>query len=266
MNRSVWWKLLVIFGLPASILFSLLNGLVSPIGWGIGVLFAALYLVAGLLLFRAGPLWPNAGAWYVLSCLTWGSGVSTALVLWPSMAWSDITTKLGWDPLLASFSGAIPEELAKALGVVLIVYGFRALNRPWHGFVTGGLIGLGFEINENLVYGAVGALYDANSDLTGAVSMWGLRSLAGPGIHVALAALSGWGIGLAIFCVGRRGALAWLGFSTFIHFVWNIITTFPLEQMIRLGVLMVILYGSFIYVYWKAVRMQKVDNSYVLLM
>ncbi|MDU0479699.1 PrsW family intramembrane metalloprotease [Staphylococcus chromogenes] len=266
MNRTALMKLLVIVGLPGAIAVSLLNGVASPVGWGIGWIFVALYLVAGVLLFRVGPLWPRAGLWYVLSCLAWGSCVCLALVILPGVAWTSIVSKLGWEPVLASFAGGIPEELAKAFGVLLILYSFRELNRPWHGFVTGGLVGLGFEINENLMYGAVGALIDANSDLHGAVLTWLVRTIAGPGLHVMLAAMSGWGIGLALFCVAQRRALWWIGVAIGIHFCWNILSGNEVEQVIRLVILMVVLFSCFVYIYVKALTMQKSDKSYVLLM
>lgn len=267
MNRPVLLKLVAGLGLPFAIGFSLLNGLLtSPLGWSVGLIFSALYLVAGVLLFRAGPLWPRAGGWYVAACLAWGAAVCFVLVTLPSAALLSITSKLGWDALEASFGGALPEELAKAFGVLCILYAFRRLGRPWHGFVTGGLIGLGFEINENLLYGATGALIDANSDFEGSVSTWALRTVAGPGLHIALAALSGWGVGQAMFCRGRLAALWWVAVAIAIHFGWNVLAGGEISQFLRIGTLMVVLYGAFGWVYVQAVRWKKSDTTHVLLL
>ncbi|MEJ6013960.1 PrsW family intramembrane metalloprotease [Corynebacterium sp. H127] len=266
MNRSGMYWLVLVFGIPIAVLMTGLGGVLSPIGLGLGLLFAAVYLVAGVLLFRAGPLWPSAGGLYVLSCLAWGAGVSLALVALPSTAWLEITDKLGWEVLAASFGGAYPEEIAKAAGVLLILYCSRRLNRPWHGFVTGGLVGLGFEVNENLSYGAMGALLDANSDFAGVLAMWGMRAVAGPGLHVALTAIAGWGIGQAMFQRKSLSKLWWIGAAMLLHFLWNVMPASEELAFVQYGVLTMVIYPLFIWLYVKCVRLNKIDNSYVLLM
>lgn len=265
MNRRWPAWLISLLGIPAAIAGALLNGIMSPMGLGLGCLFVATYLVAGILLFRAGPLWPSAGPLYVITCLVWGAAISVALVFVSASGWMEITQRLGWGALEASFSGAYPEEIAKALGVLVILYCFRSLNRPWHGFVTGGLVGLGFEVNENLLYGAMGALLDANSDFDGTVSMWGMRFLAGPGLHIVLTSLSGWGIGVALFQRDSLRALWWVVVAFALHFTWNIILPSEKVQMLYYGVMMTIIYPLFIWLYVRAVRQKKVDKTYVLL-
>lgn len=257
---------LAALGIPGLVAVLWIDATISPVGLGIGLLFAAIELVIGILLFRVGPLWPSAGWLYVLCCLIWGSFVSTALVVPSATAWMDITDKLGWDLVSASFAGGYPEEIAKAFGVFLILYSFRKLNRPWHGFVTGGLVGLGFDVNENLLYGAVGAQMDANTDGEGALMMWGLRMLAGPGLHIVMTALAGWGIGLALFRKNSLRALWWVVFAFALHFAWNMLLPGEEILIIQYVVLSLIVYPLFIWVYVKAVRAEKSDNSYVLLM
>ncbi|QGU01074.1 hypothetical protein CKALI_00865 [Corynebacterium kalinowskii] len=266
MNRlwPVW--LITIVGLPASLIFSAVNGFISPVGFGLGLLFVAIYLVAGILLFRAGPLWPSAGPLYVVACLVWGAAISLGLVFLPALGWVEITDRLGWDAVQASFAGAYPEEIAKALGVLVMLYAFRRLNRPWHGFVTGGLVGLGFEVNENLLYGAVGAVLDANSDFDGAVQTWGVRLLAGPGLHIVLTALSGWGIGLALFQRDSLKGLWWVFVAFSLHFLWNIMWPTEVAMVAHYVVMSAIIYPLFMWIYVQAVRRRKSDNSYVLLM
>lgn len=266
MNRTWPAWLAVGLGIPGAIFGAAINGFLSPIGLGVGLLFVAVYLVAGILLFRAGPLWPSAGVLYVLSCLTWGASISLALVFLPAMGWMEITDRLGWGLVEASFAGAYPEELAKALGVLVILYAFRRLSRPWHGFVTGGLIGLGFEVNENLLYGAMGAVLDANNDFDGVVFMWGMRLLVGLGLHIVFTAMSGWGVGLALFQRDYLKGLWWVVVAFALHFLWNI--TWPSETalMVHYGVMMAVIYPLFIGLYVLAVRRKNSDNSYVLLM
>lgn len=265
-NRTWYIWILVLLGLPGTIL-SMGSGLaISPTGTAVGSLFVALYLVAGTLLFRAGPLWPSAGPLWLLACWVWGAAISLVLVMLPADAWMSITDKLGWEPLVASFSGAYPEEIAKALGVLVILYAFRKLNRPWHGFVTGGMVGLGFEVHENILYGVVGATMDPNSDFQGAVAMWGMRAVAGPGLHVALTALAGWGIGLAIYRRHALHSLWWIAAAMALHFLWNIILDSETAMKVQYGALMAVIYPLFAWAYLQAVRAKKSDTSYVLLM
>lgn len=265
MNRRWIAWVIALIGLPASLVVTVMNATLSAAGFGLGLLFVAAYLVVGILLFRVGPLWPSAGPLYVLSCLLWGAVISFGLVVVPALGWTEITDKLGWTMVEASFGGAYPEELAKALGTLVILYSFRTLNRPWHGFVTGGLVGLGFEVNENLLYGAMGAVLDANSDFDGTVAMWGMRLVAGPGLHVVMTAISGWGIGLAVFQRNSLRSLWWVGVAFAMHFLWNIMWPSELAMTIHYGVMMAIIYPLFIGLYIQAVRREKSDNSYVLL-
>lgn len=257
---------LVALGLPGWLISSAFNAFISPTGMAIGLLFVAIELVAGILLFRAGPLWPSAGKLYVASCLVWGSLMSLVLVFPASLAWMSITDKLGWDIVAASFSGGYPEEIAKAAGVLVILYAFRKLNRPWHGFVTGGLVGLGFEVNENLMYGSMGATMDPNSDAEGALMMWGMRLMAGPGLHIVLSALAGWGVGFALFRTKSLVALWWVGLAFVLHFLWNLMIPNETALMGHYAFMMLLIYPTFIWVYIRAVKMKKSDNSYVLLM
>ncbi|QTH59703.1 PrsW family intramembrane metalloprotease [Corynebacterium hindlerae] len=265
MNKTVLMRVLAVVGLPATVIAVFANVLVSAVGVWVGLLFAALYLTVGTLLFRAGPLWPNAGSLWWLSCVVWGAGVSVALVMPAATGWTSIVEKLGWSMVSASFSGAYPEEIAKAFGVVIILYAFRKLNRPWHGFVTGGLIGLGFEVHENVIYGASGALLDANSDFNGAVEMWFVRMVAGPGLHIVFTALAGWGIGLAMFRRDSLRGLWWVVLSLALHFVWNILWPSEFWLVTHYVIMTVLVYPLFIWVYWRAVREKNSDKSYVLL-
>lgn len=265
MNKTLLMWLLAVIVLPATVVAVLANALLSSVGTWVGLLFGALYLVAGTLLFRAGPLWPNAGSLWWLSCVAWGAGMSVALVFPASTGWTNITDKLGWEPVAASFSGAYPEELSKAFGVVIILYAFRKLNRPWHGFVTGGLVGLGFEVHENVIYGATGALLDPNSDFNGAVEMWFTRMVAGPGLHIVFTALAGWGIGLAMFRRDSLRGLWWVVAGLLLHFVWNILWPSEFWLVVHYVALTILIYPLFIWVYWQAVRAKETDNSYVLL-
>lgn len=120
------------------------------------------------------------------------------------------------------------EETAKALGVVVV---FLYLRRPVtlvDGFAAGAMVGLGFQVNEDLGYGPTDA-WSAGSDgwgtiwetllgraVTGVVSShWVLTGVFGVGIAYLFTRTSaGWGrrvgvlVGLAAIAMGC-------------HFLWN---------------------------------------------
>ncbi|RNE48211.1 PrsW family intramembrane metalloprotease [Corynebacterium alimapuense] len=268
-RRTLAW--LSVLGLPILLFFSLSNFFVSPAGTAIGLVFAALYLVLVIWLLRRSPMWPDpsgAGWLWVAACLVWGAGVSFLLVMLSGPAILALTEKWGLELTEASFGGAYPEEIGKALGVGVILFSFRALNRPWHGLITGALVGLGFEAIENVLYGAIGAVLDPNSDINGTLWLWAVRLLAGPGLHIVLSALAGWGLGLAIFSAQRstwwrvQVAGGWLAVAFLLHFAWNLM--WPQTWMLIANYLAVsiVMYPLFIWVWVRAHRDCVADDSY----
>ncbi|ADK27892.1 PrsW family intramembrane metalloprotease [Corynebacterium pseudotuberculosis] len=259
---SISWVMWAIIGISAPVSLFYLGAyvLLSPSGSAVGLLCGVAYLIVGTLIFRVSPMWPKAGwKWYVTS-LCWGACSSFALVMASSQPIIDLTEKLGWKMVSASFGGAYPEEISKALGVLLILFTFSKISRPWHGFVTGGMVGLGFEIFENLMYGVIEGMSDANSDVPGALSSWGLRTLAGPGLHVFFTAIAGYGIGLAVFTYGwdrfRRlqvaGAALLVAFT--FHFCWNLTWEGDLGTIINVIVVSLCLYPLVIYLWIRCHR------------
>lgn len=181
-------------------------------------------LVAWLLKFT--PLWPaGVRLVYPLVCGLWGGCVAVSVAVLSDAR--GLAQVLRWPEAEMSFGGAFPEETLKALGVVLILFSFRELNRPWHGLVTGMLVGLGFDMSENITYGVMGAMFDPNSDFAGALGLWQLRFVAGPLMHAMLTGLVGFGCGWALFGAGlgrrQREACAVGGYALafVLHFVWN---------------------------------------------
>lgn len=234
MNRTAAWVtgILVVIGLGLTsvTLFGLL--FFSPSAAVGGMFLGLLYVGAVVTLLRFTPLWPQMNsarvtALWVFVCLAWGGGFAMMPALLVATPLMDAVDGLGWDAATMSFGGAYPEEPGKALGVVLIALMFRGINRPWHVLVTGALVGLGFETVENISYGAVLGMLDANSDVAGLLEIWGLRIFLGPFLHIIWTAIAGWGIGQALFAAGlpiaRRilVALGWLAVSFLLHFGWN---------------------------------------------
>lgn len=262
---------LTVIGVPVLLYFMGTNFLISWVGALLGVGLGALYLVLVLWLFSRSPMWPGRGGagWkWVAGSLLWGGGVSFALVMIGGLPIMALTERLGWKIVSASFGGAYPEEISKVLGVGVILFAFRGLNRPWHGLMTGALIGLGFEVTENIMYGAFGALLDPNTDLSGSLDVWGVRVFAGPGLHIVFSALAGWGLGLAVFVAGRSrawrfGVAGWWLFVAFaLHFAWNLL--WPREAWLIANYLVVsaVMYPLVIVVWVRAHRMAKADTSY----
>ncbi len=270
MSRLFRWTLLAlaIVGAPTMLYFVAANFLISPPAAGLGLVFCILYVALVLFLLRLSPMWPRAGVGWVAACLIWGGGASLLLVMFSSTAVLELMDKLGWELVAFSFGGAWPEEIAKALGVAIILLSFRALNRPWHGLVTGAVVGLGFETVENHLYGSIGALLDANSDVTGAISIWGARLVVGPALHITFTALAGWGIGLAFFVAGRSVAwrfavaLGWTTVAFALHFAWNLMFSDTFWAVANIVVVSCVLYPVFIVVWIRAHRACRGDRTY----
>lgn len=260
---------LSLVALPVLLATSALYISMVPDSLGIGVLFSILYLLVGTLIFRISPMWPNAGPiWYIISLL-WGGSVSLLFVLLSAGSISSLMDKLGLEAVSASFGGAYPEEIAKTFGVLLILFAFNQLNRPWHGFVTGAMVGLGFEVSENILYGGMGGLIDPNSDFDGVLQIWVLRSLLGPGLHVFLTAIAGYAVGYALYTYGistkqRVGvALAGLGWAFILHFVWNLGVGDAFLMIASMGLSACGLYGTAIYLWILGMKGAKEDPGVI---
>ncbi|MCS5478206.1 PrsW family intramembrane metalloprotease [Corynebacterium sp. YIM 101645] len=273
MSRRFRMSLLIlsILGIPVFLYFSGVNFLVSPVGAALSILFSVLYLALVLWLLSRSPMWPQragAGALWVAASLLWGGGVSFLLVMLGGLPILEITDRLGLQLISASLGGAYPEEIAKALGVGVILFSFRALNRPWHGLMTGAVIGLGFEVTENAMYGAFGALLDPNTDLAGTLEIWAVRLFVGPGLHIIFSALAGWGLGLALFTADRsrswrlRTAGLWLLIAFGLHFAWNLLPPDYWMMIVNYIVVALVMYPLFVWVWITAHKAAKDDDSY----
>lgn len=263
--------LCLILGAPVLLYFSGVNFLVSWVGASLGVLFSVLYVAFVLWLLSRSPMWPERGGagWrWVAASLLWGGGVSFLLVMLGGLPVLAITDRLGLRLISASLGGAYPEEIAKVLGVGVILFSFRALNRPWHGLVTGAVVGLGFEVVENAMYGSFGAILDPNTDVTGTLEMWGARIFAGPGLHIVFSAVAGWGLGLAVFMAARstawrlRTAAGWLFVAFALHFAWNLLYPEGWMMIANYIVVSLVMYPVFIVVWIRAHRACRADRSY----
>ena len=144
---------------------------------------------------------------------------------------SILTTTEGTDVAArwgAAIAGPIDEELLKGLGVVVpALLARRRMRSPVDGFILGAVVGLGFQVVEDVVYTAnvIGVGQDAPSAIW---QMFVLRGLLG-GLwsHAVYTGLFGLGLGYAITRttwspLARVGA-AVAGFvaAWSLHFLWN---------------------------------------------
>ncbi|APT91646.1 hypothetical protein CPHO_00420 [Corynebacterium phocae] len=203
--------------------------LLTPELYAISIAVTAVYTAVVIAVLSRSSLWPRGGKnfGWVLAALLWGSGMCALLAYATTEGISELVTHSGWHQAQYSFGGAYPEEISKALGVILVCMSFSHLNRPWHGLIVGMMVGLGFQVNENIFYASFGALADPISDWTGFWITWLQRLFLGPFLHIFFTGLAGWGIGWALFATGwttRRRltfALGWFAAGFITHFLWN---------------------------------------------
>ncbi|GAA0536560.1 hypothetical protein GCM10010172_17400 [Paractinoplanes ferrugineus] len=135
----------------------------------------------------------------------WGGLVATSVSIQGSAALENLLAKLGSPHLAAEWgatlAGPAVEESAKTLGVVAIVLiARRQINSVLDGVVYGAMVGLGFQIAEDIVF-AVGAvaLAGQGDDVQPVIATFLLRGfLSGVWSHTLFGALAGAGIGYLV--------------------------------------------------------------------
>ncbi|MEJ3743015.1 PrsW family intramembrane metalloprotease [Actinomycetes bacterium KLBMP 9797] len=191
----------------------------------------------------AVPFWLFVGALDYLerepplllaTAFAWGGLVATMAALPGNTALQNLLAKeyspgfaTAWGPAIA---GATVEEAVRALGVVAIVLIAQAqINSILDGVIYGALVGLGFQVVEDVVYAVNAVAIAGRGDEMGPVfATFFVRGfLAGLWSHTLFGALAGFGIGYLIVRMDRPlrrrigiGALALAG-SWLCHFVWN---------------------------------------------
>ncbi|MFI5893413.1 PrsW family intramembrane metalloprotease [Actinoplanes sp. NPDC051513] len=164
----------------------------------------------------------------------WGGLVATSVSIPASSALEDLVAKLGSPHLAADWGAALAapsvEETAKTLGVVAVVLVARSqVNSVLDGVVYGAMVGLGFQIVEDVIF-AVGAvaLAGQGDQVQPVIATFLLRGfLSGVWSHTLFGALAGAGIGYLVVRRDRRPAhrvgaavLAFLG-AWASHVLWN---------------------------------------------
>lgn len=198
---SQYWRLVVAF--PLAILVSaLISVLVFALGFTLLRWFRPVHA-------------PPAGASF--AAFAWGAtgacggalAANHLLAVW--MKSTSLSFGSAW---AAALTAPLNEEVMKAAGVALLALAVpRLIRGPVDGMVFGALVGLGFEILENLIYAVNQIVQTGATAPVGAVlQTYALRQgVTGLGSHWTMAAVSGAGIGFLI-ARGRRGIGPFLGF------------------------------------------------------
>ncbi|MFF3064637.1 PrsW family intramembrane metalloprotease [Oerskovia sp. NPDC057915] len=223
----LYWVCMVVagFGMLQAVRQDLL---LTPEGLGIGILLAAVVTLLLTAVVRRLDLFEDEPGGMLVAAYAWGFVVAPTLVVVANDHLVSVFERTGLASWAAAVVGPTDEELIKLLGVVLVLYAGRAhVTRPLNGLVYGAMVGLGFEVSENISYIVQGALMDPSSDAVGALQVGLSRVLIGLGGHAMFSAIAGFGIAYALvaFHVStvRRVttavaayALAWV-----LHFAWN---------------------------------------------
>lgn len=194
----------------------------------------ALYAVPFLIFVAALDYLEREPPLLLATAFLWGGLVATSIAIRGTGALYNLLAKTispafaaTWGPTLA---GPTVEEIAKLLGVVVIVLIARAqVNSVLDGVVYGALVGLGFQVVENIGYAVNAVAVAGGGDQAGpVVATFLLRGfLAGLWSHTLFTALAGAGIGYLVVRTDRsareRVGVALLAFAGAwaCHVLWN---------------------------------------------
>ena len=192
----------------------------------IAALLAALALSTGFLVAVVAAVW-----WFdrydreplhlVAAIFVWGALAAPVLAVAGASALGaalslGTTAMVGW-------LGPLLEEMAKAMGVVLVVILSKEFDNPTDGLVYGTASGLGFAVTENLVYAAAGAGGIALQD---GLMLVVVRTAMAAGIHAVSSAAFGGCLGFAYLSRNRAERAVWsligLIVAAAIHSGWNL--------------------------------------------
>ena len=204
-----------------------------PGAWFLSILLlAAVAIPVGIIIYRIDQFEPEPVSLIVIALL-WGGVValsfaaivnSTFLGFFQSLLPSDQVNSWG-----AALVAPIDEEFYKGAGLLMIFFIARKeIDSLMDGLVYGAMIGLGFQVVENVQY-FLGAAGESGGGLGAVIGMFFIRVLvAGLYSHMLFTGL--FGFGFAYF-ITRRGSVTWAKragvFAALIvaawaaHFVWN---------------------------------------------
>lgn len=120
--------------------------------------------------------------------------------------------------------GPLVEEIAKGIGLVLVVLFSSKFDNPTDGVVYGTAVGLGFAVTENVIYGlGTGMNLDGPREI---LLLVGGRTLLSAGIHALCSATLGGFLGHALLSRKSIHRAAWsaggLSVAVALHTAWNV--------------------------------------------
>ncbi len=195
---------------------------IEPVALALSLGVAALFLAAVVVLvwwidrYDREP-WP-----LLLSVFLWGMIAAPGLVLAAGGLIGGIGAWIGSGFLTAVVVAPLIEELAKGLGILLIVVFSQHFDNPTDGLVYGTSVGLGFAVTENLLYG----LWTEPTLGQGqALSLVLGRTLFTAGVHALASSAVGAGLGFGRTSGRRLWAVGWallgLVVAVALHGGWN---------------------------------------------
>ncbi|OPC80833.1 hypothetical protein B4N89_07600 [Embleya scabrispora] len=150
---------------------------------------------------------PHAGS---IACVAWGMTAATGCAIlantglggiWAKTRGVDFADRWG-----AAVTAPVNEETLKLCGLlILALIGSAMIRAPIDGWVFGALVGLGFQVMENLLYALNTILLDGATDPGASVdaSFAARVGITGWGSHWAMSAVAGTGVGYLVARDGR---------------------------------------------------------------
>lgn len=232
--KNAWWWMAHLLGMIFPLIGIVLLGLpLIIIDLPAALLSVALFVGVGLamiFLLSRSTYAPEHGFVLVGLAFLYGAFISIGLTFLLGFGIGNLTTLLGTPMFTASFGGAVPEETLKLFCVLIILNLTRRwVYHPAQLMVIGMGVGLGFDVIENMSYGANAAVFDPNNDLAALLDTWGIRLLAGPFAHMVWTGIAAWGLGQFLFNKKVSG-IGWFFFSMAAHFLFN--TDWPFEAFL----------------------------------
>ncbi|RMG32886.1 MAG: PrsW family intramembrane metalloprotease [Methanobacteriota archaeon] len=143
---------------------------------------------------------------------------------------------LASEPILAIFIAPPVEELSKAM-MVIYLSRHRDFDGPLDGLIYGAMVGSGFAMAENVVYG-LGAFYELNLNAAlGLTLLRGITQILGHPLYTGLI-----GIGIGGYKVGLyRSKYQKLNQGIGLHMLWNFAATIsgitPVGYLALIGIM-----------------------------
>lgn len=210
-----------------------LSSEVSPILAASSAVVWALYTIPFLIIIRRIDYFEREPWISLVAAFLWGGFIAGGMALLANDAIFDLVTVRGgvvaaqdWG---AAIAGPTTEELAKGLGVLLILMASpRRPRTALDGFVIGAVVGLGFQVVENFGYTMNTSAIEDDPSLAPLVQMFVIRGLiAGPFSHAVYTGIVGLGIGYLVTATDRNmlrrigvALLAFVGAYS-AHWFWN---------------------------------------------